>query len=227
MSKKLLAYNIMQFPEKIQFFNDGIQREVDATGIEVEFVLPHQEDLFNRIDDFTHLIISGSEASAKDDMEWTDELTELINVFIEKEKMILAVCYGHQFLARALCGKDCVYKLPLPEYGYTRVKLKDHKLFKNISSPICLQLHYDAVQKLSDDFEVIAENETCIQAIQYKGMDVYGLQFHPEFDARAAKHFLAEAEKADADFPNFYRNEIMDEKVLVQNALFIRNFLKL
>ncbi len=32
MKKKLLAYNMMQFPEKIQFFNEGIQREVDATG---------------------------------------------------------------------------------------------------------------------------------------------------------------------------------------------------
>jgi GMP synthase (glutamine-hydrolysing) len=227
MKKKILVYNIMQFTEKIQFFNEGIQREVDATGIEVEYMLPHQKDLFNRIDEFSHLIISGSEASAKDDLEWTDELTELIKAFIEKGKKILAICYGHQFLARALCGKECVYKLPLPEYGYTAVKLKDHELFKNISSPICLQLHYDAVKNLSDDFEVIAENETCIQAIQFKGLDVYGLQFHPEFDARAAKHFLAEAEKTDANFPNFYRNELEDEKVLEQNALFIRNFLEL
>ncbi len=227
MYKKILVYNIMQFPEKISFFNEGIQREVDAAGVKVEYLLPLHKNLFGRLDEFTHLIISGSEASAKDDIDWTDELTRLILLFIEKGKKILAICYGHQFLARALCGKECVYKLPVPEYGYTNVLLKEHKLFDNIKNPVCLQLHYDAVQNLTGDFEIIAENNTCIQAIQYKGMDVYGLQFHPEFDPGAANHLLDEAQKSDPDFPDFYRNEISDESLLGQNGLFIRNFLKL
>jgi len=227
MNKKVLVYNIMQFPEKIKFFNEGIQREVEATGIEVKYVLPFQKDLFEEVDVFTHLIISGSEASARDDLVWTEELIKLIKVFVEKEKKILAICYGHQFLARALCSKDCVYKLPVPEYGYTKVRLKKHKLFKNISNPICLQLHYDAVQNLSDDFEIIADNDTSIQAIQYKGMDVYGVQFHPEFDREAARYFFNLAKESDPDFTGFYRNELTNESVLEQNGLFIRNFLEM
>jgi GMP synthase (glutamine-hydrolysing) len=83
------------------------------------------------------------------------------------------------------------------------------------------------VQNLSEDFEIIAENDTCIQAIQYKGMDVYGLQFHPEFGPLAAAHFLEQAQKSDPDFPKFYRYEVEDESVLEQNGLFIRNFLEL
>jgi len=227
MNKKLLVYNIMQFPEKIRFFNEGIQREVDKTGIDAEYVLPLQKDLLGRIDNFTHLIISGSEASAKDDSEWTEELTELIRYFIKKEKKILAICYGHQFLARVLSGKESVFKLPVPEYGHSKVTLKTHKLFKNISSPICLQLHYDAVRNLPDDIEVIAENATCIQAIEYKDMDVYGLQFHPEFDKEVAGYFFEQVKKSDPKFENFFRNEAPDDRILEQNRLFIRNFLGL
>lgn len=217
----------MQFPHKIKLFNDGVQKEADAVEIEVEYFVPFRPGLFGKIDEFTHLVISGSEASAMVDMPWTEELTKLINVFVEKEKKILGICYGHQFMAKSLSGKECVCKLPVPEYGYTNVRIKNHKLFNDITEPVCLQLHHEAVRNLPEEFEVIAENETCIQAYQYKGMDIYGLQFHPEFGPGAAKYFLDKVKNYDPDFPNFYRNDLKDERVLEQNGLFIRNFLGL
>jgi len=228
MNKKVLVYNIMQFPDKIKLFNDGIKKEADAVGTEVEYFVPFRPGLFGKVDDFTHLIISGSEVSAKVDMPWTDELKQLINVFVEKEKKVLGICYGHQFLVRMLCGKEYVYKLPTPEYGYTNVRIKNHKLFNNITDPVCLQLHHDAVRNLSEeDFEIIAENDTCIQAYQYRGMDIYGLQFHPEFSPKAARYFLDIVKNSDPDFSGYYRNVFIDEKRLKQNGLFIRNFLEL
>ena len=227
MNKKALVYNIMQFPDKIKLFNDGIQKEAYAVGIEVEYFVPFRPGLFRIIDDFTHLIISGSEVSARADMPWTEELTRLINIFVKKVKKILGICYGHQFMARSLSGKECVFKLPVPEYGYTKVRLTEHKLFNNITDPVCLQLHHDAVRNLPEDFKIIAENDTCIQAYQYKGMDIYGLQFHPEFGPGAAGYFLDMVKNADPDFPNFYKNDLKDESMLEQNGLFIRNFLGL
>jgi len=215
----------MEFPEKVRLFREGIEREASLADIEAEYVEPLFPEIFERIDEFTHLIISGSEASAINESLWTEELTNLIYLFIEKNKKILGICYGHQFLARALCGKQCLYKLPLPEYGYSKILLKENKLFKNIENPVVLQLHYDAVRNLPADFEIIAENKTSIQAFQYKGMDVFGVQFHPEFDKTAAQYFLEEARKKDPAFPTFYRNEIEEEAVLEQNGLFIRNFL--
>ena len=227
MNKKALVYNIMQFPDKIKLFNDGIKKEADATGIKVESVVPFRPGLFGIIDGFTHLIISGSEASAMVDMPWTDELAWLIKLFVEQEKKILAICYGHQFLVRLFCGREYVYKLPVPEYGYTDVRLKNHKLFNNITEPVCLQLHNEAVRNLPEDFEVIAENDTCVQAYQYRGMDIYGLQFHPEFCPEAARYFLDKVKNSDPDFSGYYRNVFIDERVLEQNGLFIRNFLGL
>jgi GMP synthase (glutamine-hydrolysing) len=222
---KVLVYNCMEFSEKIRLFREGIEREVAEAGVEAEYIEPLFPETFSRIDEFTHLIISGSEASAMDESLWTEELTRLIRLFVEKNKKILGICYGHQFLARALCGKQCLYKLPLPEYGYSKISLKENRLFQNIKNPVVLQLHYDAVRNLPADFEIIAENETSVQAFQYKGMDVFGVQFHPEFDQTAAQYFLAKAKKSDPAFPTFYRNELKDENILAQNGLFIRNFL--
>jgi len=222
---KVLIYNCMEFPDKIRMFRQGIEREVLKVGIEAEYFEPLCPEVFGRVDEFTHLIISGSESSAMDESFWTEELTRLIQLFVEKDLKILGICYGHQFLARALCGKECLYKLPVPEYGYSKISIKENRLFQNIKNPVVLQLHYDAVRNLSDDFKIIAENSTSVQAFQYKEMDVFGVQFHPEFDQTMAHYFLEEARKSDPAFPTFYRNELKDENILAQNGLFIRNFL--
>ncbi len=222
-----MVYNVMEFPEKIRIFRDGILREVQATGSEAHFVLPGDALLQQPLTDYTHLIVSGSEASAMDESPWTGELTKLIRDFVNAGKKILAICYGHQFLARVLAGKECLYRLPVPEYGYSRIMLKENPLFSGISAPVVVELHYDAVRNLPAGFDIIADNQKSIQAFRYKGMDVYGVQFHPEFDHDAAEYFLGETRSNDPAFPDFYRNELEDPEQLKQNALFIRNFLQL
>lgn len=225
--RNLLVYNIMEFPEKIRLFNDGISVALEGTGIDAEFYVFGKSAKLPSYQDFTHLIISGSEASAMDESAWTEELTQLIHDFADAGKKILAICYGHQFLVRALCGKEHVYKLPVPEYGYSKIRLKANKLFKGISDPVVLELHYDAVRDLPGEFEIIAKNDTSIQAFQYNGRDIFGVQFHPEFDAAAAEYFFEEAREADPGFPSFFKNELTEIKILEQNRLFIRNFLEL
>lgn len=225
MNKKLLVYNIMEFPEKIRMFNEGIERQVKEVNMDADYHVFDQNKKIENTYRYSHLIISGSEASAMEESTWSEELTKLIRAFVVADKKILAICYGHQFLARALAGKEHVYKMPLAEYGYAKIQIKKNKLFEGISGPVVLELHYDAVRNLPEDFEIIAENETPIQAFQYKGKDIYGVQFHPEFNKEAAKHFLDEARDSDPGFQSFYRNELTDEGLLAQNKLFIRNFL--
>jgi GMP synthase (glutamine-hydrolysing) len=225
MMKKLLVYNVMEFPDKVRRFNLGIQREIEAVGIAADFYVFGKDKKIESIAAYSHLIISGSEASAMDESLWTQELSQMVRDFIAAGKKVLAICYGHQFLARVICGKEHVIKMPVPEYGYSKIELKQNPLFEGISNPVVLELHYDAVVNLPDDFEVIARNDKGIQAFQYKNKDIYGVQFHPEFDQEAATFFLDEARNSDLAFPDFYRNELTDESKLAQNHLFIRNFL--
>jgi GMP synthase-like glutamine amidotransferase len=58
-------------------------------------------------------------------------------------------------------------------------------------------------------------------------MDVFGVQFHPEFDREAAQYFLEETRESDLGFPDFFHVEPADDRTLKQNSLFIRNFLNL
>jgi GMP synthase (glutamine-hydrolysing) len=227
MKRKVLVYNCMEFPKKIRMFRDGIEKEVEAVGIDSDFVIPLNPEALNRVDEFSHLIISGSEASAMNESLWTDELTALISKFVSNDKKILGICYGHEFLASVFCGKNCLFTLPIPEYGYSKVMLKENRLFENITSPVCLQLHHDAVRNPGKDFEIIAENETSLQAFQYKGKDIFGVQFHPEFDFKTATYFFDAAAKKDPGFQGYFKNELGDHKVLEQNRLVIQNFLKL
>jgi GMP synthase (glutamine-hydrolysing) len=217
----------MEFPEKVRLFNEGIEKEVKTVGIEADFVVPLCPEVLDNVDEYSHLIISGSEASAMDESTWTSELTDLIRKFVAADKNILGICYGHQFLARVLAGKTCLYKMPVAEYGYSKVNLRENEIFKNICNPVCLQLHHDAVRNLGDDFEIIAENETAVQGFQYNGKAVFGLQFHPEFDHEAANYFFEVAAAQDPEFYGYFSNALEDEQLLTQNRLFIQNFLRL
>lgn len=225
MTRKLLVYNIMEYSEKIRFFNKGIADILDDMELEADFYVFDGKEKLPAIEQYSHLIISGSEASAMDEAPWDNELSELIHAFVGQGKKILAICYGHQFLVKTLCGKDHVFKLPVPEYGYSTISLKPHKLFDGIDNPVVLELHHDAVKNLSPDFDIIAENETAIQAYQYRGMDVYGVQFHPEFDREAAQYFFDEARKAVPALPLIFSAKPVDNQKLKQNSLLIQNFL--
>ena len=225
--EKVLVYNCMEFPEKIRLFREGIEREVRTIAIDTDFVTPLCPEALEKADEYSHLIISGSEASAMEESVWTEELSNLIRKFVSKDKKILGICYGHQFLARVLCGKECLYKMPVAEYGYTKVKLKENKLFKNITNPVCLQLHHDAVKNLGENFEIIAETDTAIQGFQFNSKNIFGLQFHPEFDHETAKYFFDKAADKDPGFYGYFKNELSDYSVLEQNRLFIQNFLRL
>ncbi len=92
-----------------------------AAGVEVEYFLPFHKNLFERIDDFTHLMISGSEASTRDDMDWTDELTRLIQFSLKRERRFWPFDTGIRFWPERVVGK-------IEFTNYT---------FQNIAAPMC------------------------------------------------------------------------------------------
>ena len=86
--RKVLVYNCMEFPEKVRLFNEGIEKEVKTVGIEADFVVPLCPEVLDNVDEYSHLIISGSEASAMDESAWTSELTDLIRKFVAADKKL-------------------------------------------------------------------------------------------------------------------------------------------
>lgn len=92
------------------------------------------------------------------------------------EKQALGICYGHQFLARVLVGKECLKKRTKPEIGWVKINTVSNKLFENMSETVSFVLHYDEVAYLTDEFRIIASTESCaIHAFQYRHLPVWGI----------------------------------------------------
>lgn len=105
--------------------------------------------------------------------------------YLEKADIpILGICAGHQFMARYFGGE--VKPAKIPEFGKIELTLlkEDDSLFEGVpEQSVVWESHNDEVSLLPDDFELLAESESCkIQAMRHKQKPFYGLQFHPEVE---------------------------------------------
>ncbi|MDO6565245.1 gamma-glutamyl-gamma-aminobutyrate hydrolase family protein [Amphritea sp. 1_MG-2023] len=107
---------------------------------------------------------------------------------------ILGVCFGHQLLVHVLGGT--VGQNPNgAEFGV--VDLMKHQaanhdpLFKDFPDIMSMYVfHYESVLQLPSDAVVLASNShDPYQAFRY-GQNIWGVQFHPEFDSEIMEHAI-------------------------------------
>jgi GMP synthase-like glutamine amidotransferase len=133
---------------------------------------------------YTHLILTGSEASILERENWVYEEVEVVQDAAEKGLSILGSCYGHQLLAFALLGSGSVQRCAKPEVGWIPVQInEDNELLGEKRQVFSFSSHFDEVVNLSDTFQVLASSEDCqIQAFQIKKRPIWGIQIHPEIN---------------------------------------------
>lgn len=93
---------------------------------------------------------------------------------------ILGICYGLQLIGKYF-GKTKPSKLK--EYGKKYLKIiKQGILLKKLSKKEQVWMsHGDLVEKLPENFKILAGTDTCkIAAIENNKEKIYGVQFHPE-----------------------------------------------
>jgi len=141
---------------------------------------------------FTHIILTGSEASILDDYPWVAKEIKIIREAVKNNISILGSCYGHQLLALAFGGKACVRRSEHPEVGWFPIQIKKNSQLLGKKGEIySFCLHFDEVVNLGTDYEILACSAHCqIQAFKMKGRQVWGLQMHPEINIKEARFFL-------------------------------------
>jgi len=141
---------------------------------------------------FTHLILTGSEASILDRKRWVQEEVELVQEAVALGLRLLGSCYGHQLLVLALLGPSHVGLCTVPEIGWIPIEVKeDNGLLGKKGLAYVFSSHFDEVLDLDDSFRVLASTDNCrVQAFELKGRPVWGIQPHPEIDIGAAQKFL-------------------------------------
>jgi len=108
----------------------------------------------------------------------------LICLYRETTKPLLAICWGHQALAAAW-GAKVIKKREFIERSETINEKANDALFDDLGLFFeAWESHYEHVvrnHKLTRNFEVVAHSAFCdVEAIRHKTRPLWGVQFHPE-----------------------------------------------
>jgi GMP synthase-like glutamine amidotransferase len=224
--KMVLILNCMKNSKLAVSFDRALSRSLEKAGKKADFIRVSKGETLPDPSGYSHVIVSGSEASVVGDSPWDVELQKAVLIAMENRVPLLGICYGHQFIARSIGGKGCVKRAEMPEFGWREIKLEDSPLFEGIETPVCMVSHYDAVYNLPGGFKVIASTPTCeVQAFQFKELQVWGVQFHPEYNEEEAREIFDLLTENDPPFVNYYSDEVFRRKEqLAQNEKVFLNF---
>lgn len=143
--------------------------------------------------DFSHIILSGSEASILEREPWVDIEAAMVRAAVTAGRAVLGSCWGHQLIAFALAGEGHVRRAARPEIGWIAVRLErpSDLLGPAGTTVYTFSSHFDEVFDLPAGFEVLASSAGCdVQAFRVGDKPVWGLQCHPEIDIPTGQRFI-------------------------------------
>jgi GMP synthase (glutamine-hydrolysing) len=180
---------------------------------------------------YDRVILSGSKTSALEDAPWISELHEFVARTLDAGIPFLGVCFGHQTLARVICGRQVCRKAEPPEIGWTEIEIiRDSALLAGLPPKFySFSSHYEEVGSLPPQFRNLARSEACaIQAFQLEERPVYGIQFHPERDAVSADKTFAKKKSSPATRNDPLLHPTKSAKLFDPNVgeTIFKNFLK-
>ena len=141
-------------------------------------------------DRYTHLIVSGSEASIVEPAPWYEVEADAIRRAAAAGKSILGSCFGHQMLARALSGERHVAASPKPEIGWIELEVvAPDSLYAEVAPRHWVfASHFDEVRDPPSPWRVLARSAGCaVQAMRFGDAPIWGIQAHPEITPRDAR----------------------------------------
>ncbi|MCW8826202.1 MAG: glutamine amidotransferase [Gammaproteobacteria bacterium] len=146
------------------------------------------------VDKVKRVIITGAGAMVTDDEPWINESAEWLATAAKTGIPILGICFGHQLLAYALGAR--VGDNPRGvEVGSVPIQLTEQasedSLFQTLPKRFSANVsHMQSVLELPVGARLLAYSEDePVHAFAY-GEQVWGIQFHPEFDAEIVKHYI-------------------------------------
>ncbi|KAH8823540.1 class I glutamine amidotransferase-like protein, partial [Flagelloscypha sp. PMI_526] len=145
------------------------------------------------LDGLDGIIITGSKASAYENLEWINRLVDWVATVIREKSAIkiVGICYGHQIIARSL-GGQCVPNDGKWEIGPIKIALNvvGQKVFGGRDSLTIHQMHRDHVPLSSlpaGSVHLLGTTPVCENqgfVTFYPGTEkihIFTVQGHPEF----------------------------------------------
>jgi GMP synthase-like glutamine amidotransferase len=142
---------------------------------------------------YTHLVLTGSEASIVKPEPWYQVEIDLVRGAAKQGKAMLGSCFGHQMLALALSGLRHVRASATPELGWAAVEVvSEDPLLARLPNPFhAFVAHFDEVHDPPPPWRVLARSEGCtVQVMRYGDKPIWGVQAHPEIDPENGRALL-------------------------------------
>jgi len=208
---------------RILFLDNSIDEDAYQPLSYWEALLLFPYDLFRvsagewppELESYSHILITGSAASVLDDTEWMQAEVNLIQKAVNKGKVILGSCFGHQIIARSLFGMDAVRKREKPEIGWPDIQIvsNDPLLGESGRTVHSFIFHYDEVCMLPEEnATIIARSKQCdILAFKVNDRPVWGIQPHFEMGIVQGLRYL----------DNFKSNLVPDRKIFFSAARYM------
>lgn len=181
-------------------FDDWIKRGLGLPERDLRVAQVHRGDPLPSLGEVGALLLSGSAAMVTLREPWSERAAAWLVTAIAAQKPVLGICYGHQLIAQALGGE--VGDNPRGrEIGTVRVSLADAASFERKHDPllrgfpdelIVQATHVQSVLRPPADSVALGWNAADDHHVLRFRERVWGVQFHPEFDAEVIRGYLAE-----------------------------------
>jgi len=181
--------------------------------------------------EFSGIIISGSHAMVTEKLDWSERTAHWISQAVARNIPMLGICYGHQLLAHALGGHVDFNSRGL-ESGTVLIHLNPDAskdpLFSCLPVEVYFHVsHSQSASALPPGAVLLASNEAEPHHGFRFGDCVWGVQFHPEFDADLMHRYLiAMADRLTAAGQNV-EALIRDCTEAPHGPVFLRRFISL
>lgn len=142
----------------------------------------------DEVDTCDGYLITGSRHSVYDPLPWIPPLEDFVRRLHERRKKLLAVCFGHQLVARALGGRTepadrgwtigvqrAEIQVPYPWAPHDRCTTR------------LIHSHKDQVTRLPEGAELVGGNDACPIGLYRIGDHIMSVQAHPEFSPEYAR----------------------------------------
>lgn len=150
------------------------------------------------------VILTGSHSMVTNEESWSLEVEKWLPKLIDEEVPLLAICYGHQLLAKSLGGVSGYHENGM-EIGSVDINLeenaKNDEIFSKLQNNFKAHtIHSQTVIKLPKNATRLAFNSHDKNHAFRVGNCAWGVQFHPEFDKNIMNLYIKEvAKKKDLD----------------------------
>lgn len=145
------------------------------------------------------VILTGSHSMVTHEELWSAEVEKWLPKLIEDEVPLLAICYGHQLLAKSLGGVSGYHENGM-EIGSVDINLeenaKNDEIFSKLQNSFKAHtIHSQTVIKLPKNAIRLAFNSHDENHAYRVGNCAWGVQFHPEFDKNIMNLYIKEVSK--------------------------------